>query len=71
MKVVIALLAAVILLAASIPLSRAISEGEEHSIVRTVDAVSPAEEAAQTAGLQASQPDEAQVSAHEAGKQQR
>lgn len=71
MKVVIALLAAVILLAASIPLSRAISEGEEHSIVRTVDAVSPAEEAAKTADLQTSQPDEAQAPASRAGEQQR
>lgn len=41
MKAVIALLAAVVLLAIGIPLSRAISNGEEHTITRTLDPDAP------------------------------
>lgn len=44
MKAVIALLVAVALLAIGIPLSRAISDGEEHTITRTVDPVTPEQE---------------------------
>lgn len=41
MKVVITLVIAVVLLAIGIPLSRAINDGDEHTITRTVDPTRP------------------------------
>ncbi|AER56590.1 hypothetical protein DSC_09710 [Pseudoxanthomonas spadix BD-a59] len=44
MKVVITLVIAVVLLAIGIPLSRAIKNGDEHTITRTVDPTRPGTE---------------------------
>ncbi|WDS36674.1 hypothetical protein [Pseudoxanthomonas sp.] len=44
MKAVIALVIALALLAIGIPLSRAISDGEQHTITRTVEPLTPAQE---------------------------
>ncbi len=41
MKAVIALILALALLAIGIPLSRAIADGEQHTITRTVDPIQP------------------------------
>ncbi|SEK98068.1 hypothetical protein SAMN05428989_1196 [Pseudoxanthomonas sp. GM95] len=44
MKAVIALVIALALLVIGIPLSRAISDGDKHTITRTVEPVTPAQE---------------------------
>lgn len=49
MKAVIALVIAVALLAIGIPLSRAISEGDRHTITRTTAPTRPGAESRQTA----------------------
>jgi hypothetical protein len=50
MKAVIALVIALALLAIGIPLSRAISDGEKHTITRTVEPLTPAQEREASAG---------------------